>query len=147
MAHIPKDVEWFLAQLVEEFRVRGSKRNVVHINYVLIKAKSSEEAYREAMKLGKQSNQTYKNPDGKVVAHRFLGLRNLDALFEPLEHGCEIMFLERVGMSAAGTRKLVRRKQDLEAFLPIRMRKGRPDYSSGEIMKVVETELSHLRTK
>jgi hypothetical protein len=141
MAYIPKDVEWFLAQLVEEFRVQGSKRNIVHINYVLIRARTPEEAYRESMKLGKQSNQTYKNPHGKVVTHRFLGLRNLDAIFDPLEHGSEIMFVERLGMSAAGTRKLVRSKRELEAFLPVRGRKGRPDYSSKEIMEMVEERL------
>jgi hypothetical protein len=141
MAYIPKDVEWFLAQLVEEFRVQGSKRNIVHINYVLIRARTAEQAYRESMKLGKQSNQTYKNPHGKVVTHRFLGLRNLDAIFDSLDHGSEIMFVERLGMSAAGTRKLVRSKRELEAFLPVRGRKGRPDYSSKEIMEIVEERL------
>jgi hypothetical protein len=147
MAYIPKDVEWFIAQLVVEIRVQRSRRNIVHINYVLIRAKTPEQAYREAMKLGKDSNQTYKNPRGKVVTHCFLGLRNLDAIFDTLEHGCEIMFVERLGMSASGTRKLVRPKRDLEAFRPIRERKGRPDYSSGEIMKIVEAELSGQHTK
>jgi hypothetical protein len=93
------------------------------------------------MNLGKSSNQAYKNPHGKLVTHRFLGLRNLDAIFDPVEHGCEIMFVERLGMSAAGTRKLVRSKRELEAFLPIRGRKGRPDYSSKEIMEMVEERL------
>jgi hypothetical protein len=141
MAYIPKDVEWFLAQLVEEFQVQGSKRNIVHINYVLIRASTPEHAYREALKLGKQANQRYKNPHGKLVTHRFLGLRNLDAVFDPLEHGCEIMFVERLGMSAGGTRKLVRSKRELEAFLPVRPRKGRPDYSSKQIMDMVEKRL------
>jgi hypothetical protein len=147
MAYIPKDVEWFLAQLVEEFRVQGFRRNIAHINYVLIRARTPQQAYREAMKLGKDSNQTYKNPHGKLVTHRFLGLRNLDAIFDPLEHGCEIMFVERLGVSAAGTRKLVRPKRDLEAFRPVRERQGRPDYSSGEIMRILEAESSGERTK
>jgi len=141
MAYIPEDAEWFLADLVEEIRVQGYKRNIVHINYVLVRAKTPEEAYREAMKLGKRANQRYENPDGRMVTHRFLGLRNLDAIFEPLEHGCEIMFVERLGLSTAGTRKLVRKKRELEAFMPIRDRKGRPDYSSREIMEMVGKEI------
>jgi hypothetical protein len=137
MAYIPKDVEWFLAELVVEIRVESYKRNIVHINYGLIRARTPERAYREALKLGKRANRTYENPNGKSVTHRFLGLRNVDAIFEPLEHGCEIMFVERVGMNAASIRKLVRSKRELEAFLPIRNRKGRPDYSSKEIMDMV----------
>jgi hypothetical protein len=75
------------------------------------------------------------------VTHRFLGLRDLDVIHDPLEHGCEIMFFERLGMTAANTRKLVRKKLELEAFLPIRPRDGRPDYSSKEIMNKVAQEL------
>jgi len=138
MAYIPKDVEWFLAQLVVEIRVAGCRRNIVHINYVLIRANNPQQAYREAMKLGKGSNRTYKNPRDRIVTHRFLGLRNLDAIFDPLEHGSEITFVERVGMSVTGTRRLVRSKRELEAFMPVRDRKGRPDYSSKEIMRMVE---------
>ena len=141
MAYIPEDAEWFLADLVEEIRVQGYKRNIVHINYVLVRAKTPEEAYREAMKLGKRANQRYENPEGRMVTHRFLGLHNLDAIFEPLEHGCEIMFVERLGLSSAGTRKLVRSKRRLEAFLPIRGRKGRPDYASKEIVQMVGKEM------
>ena len=123
MAYVPQDAEWFLAQLVEEFQVQGRKRNAVHVNYVLIQANTPSDAYQKAVEIGKQANQTWKNPDGKRVRHRFLGLRDLDVISEPLEHGCEIMFVERLGMSKAGLRKLVRRKKDLEAFRPIRFRR------------------------
>jgi hypothetical protein len=130
MAYMPKDTKWFLAQLVQEFRVHGHKRNIVHINYVLIRAKKPAEAYRKTIALGKRVNIKYKNPEGETVTSRFVGLRDLDAVFEPLEDGCEIMFIERLGMSKSGLRKLVRNKGELEAFLPIRERRGRPDYSS-----------------
>src|SRR6185503_5913533 len=99
MAYVPKDAEWFLAQLVEEFRVAGHRRNVVHINYVLIKARTPPEAYRKAMQLGKRANSRWRNPKGELVTHRFLGLRDLDVIHDPLEHGCEIMFFERLGMT------------------------------------------------
>ena len=139
MAHVPKDAEWFLAKLVEEFRVQGAKRNAVHINYVLVQAKTPSEAYRKAIELGKRSNNKWKNPSGQTVTHRFLGLRELDVIHDPLEHGCEIMFIERLGMSRTGLHKLVRKKTELEAFLaiPIQRRRGRPDYSSKEITDMV----------
>src|SRR5580765_1915286 len=44
MAHVPKDAEWFLADLVQEIRVAGRRRNVVHVNHVIIHARSPEEA-------------------------------------------------------------------------------------------------------
>jgi len=143
MAYVPKDAEWFLARLVEEFRVEGNRRNVVHINYVLIQAKTPAEAYSKALLLGKRSNGTWENPAGQTVTHRFLGLRDLDVVHDPLEHGCEIMYIERLGMSKASLRKFVRKKKQLEAFLPVPVRRprGRPDYSSKEIMDLVVKEM------
>ncbi len=134
MSYIPKSAQWFLAEHVEEIRVEGHKRNVVHINYVLIQARTPTEAYRKAVELGKRGNMSYKNPDGKTVTSRFLGLRNLDVIHDALEHGCEIMFSERLGVTRAGLRKIVRKKEDLEAFLPVRSRRGVPDYSPKEVM-------------
>ena len=89
MAYIPKDAQWFLAQHVEEIRVQGHKRNIVHINYVLIQAKTSEDAYRKSILIGKRGNSKYKNPEGKIVTIRFLGMRNLDVIHDPLEHGVD----------------------------------------------------------
>ena len=143
MAYVPKDAQWFIAQLVEEFRVEGAKRNAVHINYVLIEASSPGEAYHKAIKLGRQANNEYDNPKGKKVIHRFLGLCDLDVIYFPIEHGCEIMFEERLGVGPAALRKLVRKKADLEAFRPVPLHRprGRPDYSSKEIMDMVGHEL------
>ena len=137
MAYIPEDARWFLARHVVETRVEGRKRNVVHVNYVLIEAKTPAAAYRKAVELGKRGNARYKNPAGKTVTIRFLGLRDLDVIYDPLEHGCEIMFQEHLGMTPARLRALVRKKEDIEAFLPIRGRPGRPDYSSKQIMDEV----------
>jgi len=139
MSYIPEDARWFIAQLVEEFRVEGSKQNAVHINYVLIEAKHPDEAYKKAIRLGRQANNEWENPEGKKVVHRFLGLRDLDVVYFPLEHGCEITFEERLGLRPAALRKLVRRKADLEAFRPVPLRRprNRPDYSSKEIMDKV----------
>jgi hypothetical protein len=142
MAYIPKDAQWFLALHVEEIRVQGHKRNIVHINYVLIQANTPKDAYRKAVELGKRGNAKYKNPRGKLVTIRFLGLRDLDVIHDPLEHGCEVMFAERLGVTKVGLRKLVRKKHELEAFLPIRNRPGRPDYASKKVMDEVARRLA-----
>jgi hypothetical protein len=141
MAHVPDDAEWFLAQVVEEIRVAGSKRNVVHINYVIIRADSPEAAYDRAMALGKQGETSYVNELGKRVTIRFRGLRDLDVIYEPLEDGCEIMYAEKLGVSPKGIRRLVRPKKELEVFLPIRERPGRPNFSSKDIMDEVYRRL------
>jgi hypothetical protein len=141
MAHVPKDAEWFLAQLVEEIRVAGSKRNIVHVNYVIIHAGSPQAAYKRAIALGKQGETSYLNESGRRVTIRFRGLRDLDVIYEPLGDGCEIMYFEKLGVTKTGVRRLVRRKKELEVFLPVRDRPGRPNFSSKEIMDEVYRRL------
>lgn len=134
MAYVPKDAEWFLANLVLEIRVAGSRRNIIHINYVIIHAQSPAAAYARAMRIGKRSETSYENPYGMKVTTRFRGLQNLDVIYDPLDDGCEIMYFERLGISEKGIRKLVRPKHELEVFMPVRKRVGRPDFSSREVM-------------
>ena len=141
MAYVPEDAEWFLAELVEEIRVAGSKRNIVHINYVIIHSTSPQAAFARAMALGKQGSVSYLNERGKKVTTRFRGLRNLDVIYDPLEDGCEIMFEEKLGVSEKGMKKLLRAKNQLEVFRPIRQRRGRPNYSSMEVMNEVRKRL------
>ena len=142
MAFVPSDAEWFLAQIVLEIRVAGSKRNVVHVNFVLIQARSPDAAFKRATSIGKRGNASYLNEQGKRVTIRFRGLRDLDVIQDPLEDGCEIMFTEKLGVTEKGLRKLLRPKRDLEAFLPVRDRPGRPNFSSKGIMDQVKRELS-----
>jgi hypothetical protein len=52
MGFIPKDPKWYLADIVEEIRVAGDWRNVVHTNLILVRADSPDEAYEKAMALG-----------------------------------------------------------------------------------------------
>ena len=134
MAYIPEDAEWFVADLVEEIRVEGHRRNIVHINTVLIQATSPEQAYARAVERGEAGNQSYTNLKGEQVSIRFRGLHHLDVIHDPLGDGCEIAFSEKLGLSEVRIQKLVLAKEALEAFLPIRDRPGRPDYTSGEVM-------------
>jgi hypothetical protein len=141
MAYVPDDAEWFLAEIVQEIQVAGCKRNIVHINFVIVHAPSPEAAYLCAMKMGKEGDISYVNERGKQVTIRFRGLRDLDVIYDPLEHGCEIMFTEKLGVSAKGIQRLVRSKSELEVFMPIRRRPGRPNYSSKEVMDEVNKRL------
>lgn len=145
MAHVPKDAEWFLADLVQEIRVAGARRNIVHINHVIIRARSPEEAYRRAMQLGKRGSISYENLHGKRVTVRFRGLGNLDVIYDPLGDECEIMYRELLGLTERGIRKLVRSKRQLEVFTPIRKRPGRPDFSSREVMNELAKRLKGKR--
>jgi hypothetical protein len=141
MAYVPKNAEWFLADLVLEIRVEGSRRNVVHINHVIIHARSPEDAYSRAMRLGKRDAISYQNPHGKKVTIRFRGLGNLDVIYDPLGDECEIMFEEKLGVSEKGIRKLIVPKRELEVFMPIRGRRRRPDYSSRDILDMLNKRL------
>jgi hypothetical protein len=58
-----------------------------------------------------------------------------------LEHGCEIMFVEKLGLREKTITRLVRPKDQLEVFQPIRERRGRPNYSSKQIMEEVKKRL------
>jgi len=145
MAHVPKDAEWFLADLVQEIRVAGTKRNIVHINHVIIHAPSPEAAYARAMSIGKRSAMSYENLHGKKVTIRFRGLGNLDVIHDPLGDECEIMYREKLGVTEKGIKKMVRPKRELEVFMPIRERPGRPDFSSQEVMNELAKRLRGKR--
>ena len=73
MAYIPRNAQWYVAEIVEEIQVEGDDRNVVHCNLVLIDASSPEDAYTRAQELGKLGENTYNNPEGRVVVARFRG--------------------------------------------------------------------------
>ena len=147
MAYVPKNARWFLAQLVEEIRVEGAKLNIVHINYVIVEAASPEDAYARALEMGHQGSREYLNPGGKKVCISFRGLRDLDVIHDQLEHGCEIMFEEKLGIDDKRIQKLLRAKEELEVFSPVQGRGGRPDYSSKEIMDEVKRRMHASRDR
>ena len=144
MGFIPKDAKWYIADIVEEIRVEGEGRNVVHTNQILVRSDSPDEAYKKAMALGKRGNTRYKNIDGKMVTIKFRGLRELNVIHDELEHGCEITFTEDVGMSENEIKKWISPKRKLGVFRPIRPHLG-PDYASGDIMREVYTRWPHLK--
>jgi hypothetical protein len=133
MAYIPNDAEWYLADLIIEIRVEDDARSVVHINTVLVNASSPNEAYDKALQLGEQQvGEPYLNPIGKRVETRFVGLKDLSVIYEKLEHGAELFFVERTGLAPEDVFSMTQPKQALSVFADIEPSTG-PDYSSGKI--------------
>jgi hypothetical protein len=118
MSYIPPDARWYLADIVEEFRIESEPENIVHTNTILVRADSPEEAYQSALALGKEGEITYTNPEGKTVQVYFRGLRALNVIHGELEHGAELIYDKRTGMSESDLARWVSAKDDLEVFRP-----------------------------
>jgi hypothetical protein len=133
VAYIPSDAKWYVAELIQEITVEGDPRNVVHRNFVLIRADSPESAYNRALLLGQEGEVSYDNPAGKRVRIMFRGLSDLSVIYDELDHGAELLFEEKVGVSNEQIEKWVLPKEQLNVFRPSERPDG-PDYSSKEIM-------------
>ena len=145
MAFIPKDAQWYLADIVEHITVAGDKRSVVHTNMVLVRADSPEDAYEEAVKLGKEAELTYENSAGKRVECRFRGLHDLNVIHDELVHGAEIGYSKEIGMKESAIKAWVTPKRKLGIFRPIQKPSG-PDYADGEIVRKV-ADAMHAKKK
>lgn len=129
MGYIPKGAKWYIADLIQEFKIEGEKENVVHIDTTLIRADSPEEAYEKALTLGREGQYygSYKNPYDKLVTILFRGLRNLDVVDGELEHGTELLFERRDALSEQEMSDLIREKDQLNVFRPIESYVDDPD--------------------
>ncbi|MEM1116914.1 MAG: DUF4288 domain-containing protein [Bacteroidota bacterium] len=123
---------WYIAELVEEFTVEGKADNVVHINGVLLQAESDDAAYKAALNMAWEDE--YTNPQGQTVRVRFLGIQDLTRIHDDLEHGAELYYSERVGLTAQELAGLVSERSDLGVFRAPDST-PRPDYSDGQILR------------
>src|SRR3990170_2689490 len=110
MAFIPRDAKWYIAEIVQEIRVDGETSNVVHINTVLVRADSPDDAHAKALDLGRESEISYSNTQGRMVSIRFRGLADLYVVHDGLEHGSELLYRERIGLTEAEVQRLVTEK-------------------------------------
>ena len=120
MGYIPNGAQWYIADLVQEFNIEGEQDNVVHIDTTLIRADSPEEALAKALELGPEGNGSYRNRFGKLVTVAFRGLKDLNVVDGELEHGTELLFERKDGLSEAEMSNLVRERDQLNVFRPIR---------------------------
>jgi hypothetical protein len=110
---IPKDMEWFLADVIQELKVANAEDSAVWINTHLIRANSPDEAYEKALNLGKLYEDTWTNSDGEQVISRFRGLRDLLLVYEKLEDGAEIMWEEQEDVSEQDIQEMIKPRTQL----------------------------------
>lgn len=132
-----EDAKWFLADIVEEIQIAGEEQNVVHINTVLIRARSAEEAYEKAMANGRDGEHSYENTDGQMVTFRFRGLRNLALIHDELEDGAELIYEERIGVPEEELQGYITPKDELIAYYSGDGIRVKPNYVSKEVMDEV----------
>jgi hypothetical protein len=128
MTYIPTGAKWYIAGLVEEITVEGASQNIVHKNLVLVRADSPEKAYEEAVEMGQQRQVSYENPAGKEVRITFRGLSELNVIHDDLDHGAELLYWEKGGVSNSKIEEWILPKEKLSVFRPT-MRSSLPDYS------------------
>ncbi len=144
MGYIPKDAKWYIAELVMEFQIEGDSRNVVHVNIVLIRADSPEEAFEKAEQLGREDEDTYKNPDNHTVTVTYRGIRALNVIHDELEHGAELMYEEKIGICEDKLQAMLTPKSELAIFRPWQPKDSSvPDYSSKEVMEKVRRMMGY----
>ncbi|XHX75748.1 MAG: DUF4288 domain-containing protein [Stenomitos frigidus ULC029] len=138
MAYIPKDAKWYIAELVMECQIEGELSNVVHIDIILVRADSPEEAFEKAEQLGREGEVSYLNPKDQRATWSYRGLRDLNVIHDELEHGTELLFEEEIGISEDKVKALLTAKSQLNVFRPNEPREpSYPNYISKEIMDEV----------
>jgi hypothetical protein len=113
---IPKDMEWFLADMIQELKVADAEDSTVWINTHLIRASSPDEAYDKALNRGKLYEDSWTNTDGQQVVSRFRGLRDLLLVYEKLEDGAEIMWEEQEDLSEQDIQEMIKPRAQLGAI-------------------------------
>jgi hypothetical protein len=80
------------------------------------------------------------------VRFKFLGLGDLNVIHDDLEHGCELIFRERLGRTMSQAQALVTRRPQLGVFAPSVPSRA-PDYMSGEIRRKLEDAMKDAPSK
>lgn len=118
MAHTPNEPRWYLAEIVEEIKIEDENTSTVHLNLVLVRANSPQEAFDRSLELGKKAEVSYKNTDGKHVTSIIRGLHDLNLIWDELEHGAEIIYERFDEVTEERIQALVKPKERLGIFIP-----------------------------
>jgi ribosomal protein L15E len=109
---------WWIFREVEQWVSKRQKtllpssRCLVWENTRLLRAKNREEAYRKAMKLGRLGSPS-KTEGGEW---RFAGISLLLPVYEDIEDGAEILWVDRGLMRVSDIKKLTKTKRRLSVF-------------------------------
>lgn len=105
---------WWLFGEVQRWVADTRKRSRLRVyeNLRLVRARSREEAYRKAVRLGR-SGLPSRTHAGEW---RFAGISLLLPIYEPLEDGSEILWQDRGEMALRDIYKLAKTKKQLPVF-------------------------------
>ncbi len=108
---------WWIFREVEQWVSKNKKpsprsRYPIWENTRLLRAKNRKEAYRKALKLGREGHPS-KTKEGEW---RFAGISMLLPVYEDIEDGAEILWVDRGSLRLSSIRKLVKSKRQLPIF-------------------------------
>lgn len=118
MAYIPEGMNWYIAEVVQEYRVVNEKTSRIWVNTHLIHASSPEEAYEKAVELGQPSSEDYVNHEGQIVQSTFRGLAELLVVQEEPVDGAELIWSEYDGLTEEEVQEWISPKERLSVFAP-----------------------------
>lgn len=123
---------WWIASYVERFEYHDEPKNKLNRsclaweNTILVKARNRHEAYRKAVAHGRLSGGSEAwNTSGRKGVWRYEGLTNLLPIYERLEDGAELLWVEHVGRTVKSIRSLVKSERTLAVFNDTDQNEGR----------------------
>ena len=93
-------------------KLTDNSRCLVWENTRLIRARNRDEAFRKAIRLGRDEFPSRTNGG----EWRFVGISMLLPIYEDIEDGAEILWTDRGQMSVKRIKKLVKSKRELSVF-------------------------------
>jgi len=115
-APLSPDMKWFIAETLLLYSIPAADSYVLHNNFVLTRAATPEAAVEIAERRGREWDDTFYNTDGHAVTGRFIGLRNLNEIYEELEDGAELLYEEFLPASEAEALQFVRAKDNFSVL-------------------------------
>ena len=115
-------VDWYIAAYLLRLTVLDGEDDAPEQeltaweNTILIKASHPEEAYEKCLRFAYEDCEPYENEAGQMVKLEFEGLTSLLPIYEALEDGAEIIWVEHTNKTAEQLRQMVKQKHELEIF-------------------------------
>lgn len=117
---------WWIASYIQRFEWSAAKpatnrsKPLCWENTVVLQAKNREIAFRKANALAKMSAtgkwQLLGDPPGRVGRWVFEGLTSLLPIYDPLEDGAEVLWVEYANTTLGSLRRRIKSKAKLEVF-------------------------------
>ena len=115
---------WWIAAYVlrfeyyDEDKKNPNRRCLAWENTIILKAKDRNEAYRKAVRFGRQASghEMWQSDSGRKGAWRFEGLTSLLPIYEELEDGAEVMWRKYANRTVKTIQALAKSRKDLETF-------------------------------